>query len=90
VNGYTAAHPFPPSQRRLLPWLTALDAIVSCGRLLVREHDERIPISDADLRAVRAAADQQLELLQTLASTFVPPPPRQYRRPGQRGKRRTG
>lgn len=81
LNGYTAAIPFPPLQRRLLPWLTALDAIASCGRLLVREQDERRPLSIPDRRAVQSAADRQLELLQTLASTFVPPPPRHYRRP---------
>ncbi len=84
LNGYTAAHAFQPLQRRLLPWLTALDAITSCGHLLARAHDERRPLSDADRRSMLAAADIQLELLQTLASHFVPPPPRHYRRPPQR------
>jgi hypothetical protein len=84
LNGYAAANPFPPLQRRLLPWLTALDAITHCGHLLAIAENERNPLSDADRRTVLQAADIQLELLQTLAARFVPPPPRPYRRPGQR------
>lgn len=84
LNGYTASHAFPPLQRRLLPWLTALDAITHCGHLLARAENERRPLSDAGRRAALAAADIQLDLLQSLASHFVPAPPRQYRRPPQR------
>jgi Ser/Thr protein kinase RdoA (MazF antagonist) len=84
LNGYTVAHPFPPLQRRVLPWLTALDALAVCGHLLVRELDPRRPFAASELRAVQRAADQQLELLHTLGAIFIPPPPRQYRRPGTR------
>jgi hypothetical protein len=84
LNGYTAAHAFPPLQRRLLPWLTALDAITHCGHLLAIAENEHRPLSDSDRRTVLQAADIQIEQLQALATRFVPPPPRPYRRPGQR------
>ncbi|MEZ4506094.1 MAG: phosphotransferase [Thermomicrobiales bacterium] len=83
LTGYADARPISPVQRRILPWLVALDAIPSCGRLLVRAHDERRPLSDADRRTVLQGADLQLELLARLAAEFVPPPPRQRRRPGR-------
>ncbi|MCC6674192.1 MAG: phosphotransferase [Thermomicrobiales bacterium] len=83
LNAYTETNPIPPLQRRVLPWLTALDAIASCGNLLVRAHDERRPLSENDRRTVLVAADQQVDLLQGLASVFVPPPPRQHRRPNR-------
>ena len=87
LQGYVDEAPLPPLQRRILPWLTALDAIRSCGRLLVRAHDERNPLSDKDRRTVFAAADLQLELLASLAAKFVPTPPRAYRRQGRRPNR---
>lgn len=87
LQRYADAYPLPPLQRRLLPWFTALDAIPSIGRLLVRAHDERDPVSDADRRRLFAAADVQIELLTTLAQAFVPPAPRQYRRPSRRSSR---
>jgi Ser/Thr protein kinase RdoA (MazF antagonist) len=89
LNGYTAEIPLPPSQRRMLPWLTALDAISSCGHLLARAHDERRPLSDSERRLAFAGADQQLELLQTMVTAFIPPPPRQYRRQGRKTSRPT-
>lgn len=87
LNGYAAAYPLQPLQRRILPWLVALDAIASCGHLLVRAHDERQPLSDNDRRSALKGADQQLELLANLAAAFVPRPVRQYRGPGRRSTR---
>lgn len=80
LNRYAESYPIAPLQRRVLPWLTSLDAIESCGHLLVRAASERDPLSDSDRRAALRAADLQLELLQSLAAAFVPPPPRPYRR----------
>lgn len=74
LNTYADANPIPPLQRRVLPWLAALDAIAGCGRLLVRAGSQRNPLPDNERRAVYASADQQLDLLQALASAFVPPP----------------
>jgi hypothetical protein len=82
LQRYSEEFALPPLQRRMLPWLTALDAVAGCGRLLVRAHDERNPLSDRDRRAALAAADLQLEQLTVLAGAFVPPPPRQRRRYG--------
>jgi hypothetical protein len=90
LQRYTDELAISPLQRRILPWLTALDAIPACGRLLVRAHDERHPLSDSDRRIVLAAADRQLELLASLASAFVPSPPRPYRRIGRRPSRENG
>ncbi len=87
LQGYVDEAPLPPLQRRILPWLTALDAIHWCGRLLVRAHDERNPLSDKDRRTVFVAIDLQLEMLATLAAKFVPTPPRAYRRQGRRPDR---
>lgn len=87
INGYADSYPLQPLQRRVLPWLVALDAITSCGHLLVRAHDERLPLSDRDRRTVLAGADQQLDLLTKLASAFVPVAPRPYRRQGRRPSR---
>jgi len=89
LQGYASEMPIPPLQRRMLPWLTALDAIPACGRLLVRAHDERNPLSNSDRRKVLAASDLQLELLASLASAFVPAPPRPFRRIGKRPSRKT-
>ncbi|MCA9860881.1 MAG: hypothetical protein KC438_14225 [Thermomicrobiales bacterium] len=85
---YAEAFPLPPAQRRILPWLAALDAIQSCGRLLVRAAGERNPLPETDRRTVLATVDGQLDLLQNLATVFVPPPARQRRRPGHRPSRR--
>ncbi len=87
LQRYADEMPIPPMQRRLLPWLTALDAIPTCGDLLVRAIDETRPLTETDRRVVFAAADLQLELLATLTQAFVPPPPRQYRRGGARSRR---
>jgi hypothetical protein len=87
INSYAEANDLPPLQRRVLPWLAALDAIASCGHLLVRATSERAPLAEHDRRVVLAAADRQLDLLQALASAFVPPPPRPYRRSGRRRDR---
>jgi hypothetical protein len=84
LTGYAESNSLPPLQRRMLPWFAALDAIASCGHLLMRAHDERKPLSDNDRRAALAGADQQLELLERLARAFVPPAPKQYRRPVRR------
>lgn len=86
ISRYADEFPLAPVQRRLLPWLTVLDAIPSCGQLLVRAHDERTPLTDADRRTVFAAADLQLTLLATLAARFVPPATRQRFRPGRRSR----
>jgi len=90
LTAYTESHPITPLQRRVLPWLAALDSIASCGHLLVRAHDERQPLSVLDRRSVLIGADQQLATLQALASAFVPPPPRQYRRQPRSSGRQTG
>jgi hypothetical protein len=87
LNHYAESNAIPPLQRRVLPWLVSLDAIESCGRLLVRATTERNPLPENDWRAALAAADHQLVLLQAIASAFVPPPPRPYRRPGPRRNR---
>lgn len=84
LTAYAAANPIQPFQRRMLPWLVAVDAVVTCGTLLARAHDDRQPIPDRDRRSVLAAADQQLDLLQGLAASFVPPAPRPRYRPGRR------
>lgn len=84
---YAEANPISPLQRRLLPWLTALDAIASCGMLLARAHDERRPLSDAHRRQVFIAVDQQLELLEALGKAFVPRPQRQYRYSGKTSRK---
>jgi hypothetical protein len=76
-----------PLQRRLLPWLTALDAVPTCGALLVRAHDERKPLSESNRRAALNAADQQLDMLASLASAFIPTPSRQHYRPARRQRR---
>jgi hypothetical protein len=81
---YAESTPFPPLQRRVLPWFAALDAIAGCGHLLMRAHDERHPLADNDRRTALAGADQQLVLLERLARSFVPPSPKQYRRPVRR------
>lgn len=83
LQRYSELFPIPPVQRRILPWLVALDAIPGCGRLLVRAHDERNPLPESERRKVLAAADHQLELLASLATAFVPPPPRKYHGPGR-------
>ena len=91
LQRYAEETPITPLQRRILPWLTALDAIGSCGNLLVRaQDDERNPLSDRDRRKVLAASDLQLDLLASLETAFVPPAPRQYRRPGRRTSRENG
>jgi Ser/Thr protein kinase RdoA (MazF antagonist) len=87
LNCYAEANALSPLQRRVLPWLAALDAVASCGRLLVRATTERDPLPERDQRAIFNAIDPQLGLLQSLASAFVPPPPRPYRRPGPRRNR---
>lgn len=78
LQRYADEMPIPPLQRRILPWLTALDAIATCGRLLVRAHDERTLLPDSERRMVFAGADLQLELLASLTSAFVPAPPRKF------------
>ncbi len=84
LQRYSEEMPIAPLQRRMLPWLTAIDAIPTCGHLLARAHSEAAPLSDSDRRRVWAAADLQLELLATLAFAFVPQPPRPYRRQARR------
>ena len=88
LQRYSDELPISPVQRRLLPWLIALDAIPACGRLLVRANDERNPLSDSDRRTVWAAADLQLELLASLVAAFIPPPPRKFRHTGRRESRK--
>ena len=88
LTAYTERHPIPPLQRRILPWLAALDAIAGCGMLLARAHDERRPLAESDRRSALLAADQQLVLLQALVGAFVPPPPRKYRYASQRQSRK--
>ena len=90
LQRYSDEQPISPVQRRLLPWLIALDAIPACGRLLVRANDERNPLSDSDRRTVWAAADLQLELLASLATAFVPLPPRKFHYTGRRKSRDVG
>jgi hypothetical protein len=90
LQRYADELPISPLQRRVLPWLIALDAIPACGRLLVRAEDERNPLSDSDCRTVWAAADLQLELLASLASRFVPAPPRKNRYNVRRQSRENG
>ncbi len=84
LNAYADRYPLQPLQRRTLPWLVAIDTIVTCGSLLARAHDDRHPLPESDRRTVLTATDQQLDLLQDLVSAFVPPAPRPYRRPGRR------
>lgn len=84
LTAYTEVQPLSPLQRRLLPWLAALDAIASCGMLLARIQDDRRPLPEPARRAAILAIDQQLDLLQTLVTAFVPPPPRPRRRPGRK------
>lgn len=87
LTGYAAGFPIEPLQRRVLPWLTAASAISSAGHLLARAANERDPLAEAHRRAVLAAVDHQLDLLQTLAAEFVPLPPRPHRRPNRRQSR---
>lgn len=87
LNRYAESNPISPLQRRTLPWLAALDAIAICGHLLARAHDEHRPLAEPHRRSALIGADQLLEVLHTLAAAFVPPPPRQWRRPHSRQAR---
>jgi Ser/Thr protein kinase RdoA (MazF antagonist) len=86
LQRYADEMPLPPIQRRLIPWLVALDAIPTCGQLLVRAIDDREPLSEVERRAVLAAIDRQIDLLTALAAAFIPSPSRR-RRPGRRHPR---
>ena len=77
LQRYADEMPLAPVQRRMLPWLTALDAISTCGHLLVRAHDDRDPLSDnGSTQRARRGRHPTRPAEASLESAFVPRPPK--------------
>ena len=88
LSAYSRIAPLSPLQRRMLPWLGALDGIASCGRLLALAQGEGNRVDDRTQRTLLASADQPLDLLQSLVEDVIPKPRRtHYRKPAQRPRK---